>query len=763
MNRRRDEIRRSVNDLLYDGVKFSSAGSVLAALVVVAIFGPVVGYTPAVGWFVMVTVVYALRTLDLLAYRRYRARVGVCERGREWRRRVSLGALAASAGWSSCLWIIYPPDDPAYEALLILMLGGVCGGALATLPYDRKLSNAFQLIILVAVQVRLWTDAAQYTIELAIFSLFVFGFLITCGQEVAKNYYEQLSLRYDSQETNITLMKTTEEMARLGYWQWPVGTDTVELSDRLAVSLGFVDKHVSFTRCYRRIHPDDHDRVRQGIAKAGALEKEVSFEYRMRPRGANAGEYRHMKQVVKPVVDSHGATILLGTVQDVSDVKQAAERIYRMAYFDELTSLENRARFHEHLQHHVHVAEHRKQAFAVIYIDLDDFKGINESLGHEYADQYLRALASHLAGSVRKSDFVARMGGDEFALLVNDLGDDDVVDSTLRRILDFTRHTIAIGPHRIQPRMSAGVALFPRDATTPDRLLSCATIAVENIKPSPKTASAYYTPEMEQTRLERVRLEADLRYALEQDQFELWYQPKISLTENRMTGAEALIRWRHPDKGLISPNLFIDTAERVGMISDIGDWVLRTACRQQAEWRAQGHSFCVSINISGEHFTRPGFAAGVAAVLERHGLDGGALEIEITESVSRDPEEHGRVCHELRKAGVRISIDDFGTGYSSLSVLGDFEIDTIKIDRSFVTGLPDRATSRLMVKTIVNLSAGLGYDIIAEGVETLDQLEFLREAGCLDIQGYYFSRPVQACEIPRLAAGKWMAVQRRVA
>jgi len=763
MNRRRDEIRRNVNDLLYRGIKFSSAGSVACALVVMVIFGPIMGYGPAAAWFVMVSLVYAVRVADLYAYLQYRKRVDVGERGREWRRRVSVGALASAAIWSSSLWIIYPPGNPAYEALLVFTLGGVCGGAMATLPYDRKLSNAFQVLILVAVQARLWSDAGQYTIELAIIALFLFGFLVACGQEVARNYYEQLSLRYDSQQTNITLMKTTEEMASLGYWQWTIGMEMVELSDRLAASLGFADNHIAFRRCYRRIHPDDRARVRQGIAKVIDLDREVSFEYRIRPRADRASEYRHMKQVIKPVVDSHGAAILLGTVQDVTDVKQAAERIYRMAYYDDLTSLENRARFIEHLDHHVRLAEHKGQVLAVVYIDLDDFKGINDSFGHEHADQYLSTLAGHLAASVRKSDCVARMGGDEFAVLIHELHDSDVVDATVQRVLEFTRHTIAIGPHHVQPRLSAGIAMFPRDGSTSDKLLSCAALAVRHVKSNGKEASAYYTLAMEESRVERVRLEADLRYALEQDQFELWYQPKISLIENRMTGVEALIRWRHPDKGMILPDRFIETAERIGMISDIGDWVLHTACRQQAEWRAKGHTFLVSINISGEHFTRAGFVASVAEALEDNRLGDGDLEIEITESLSRDPEEHSRVCHELRKLGVRISIDDFGTGYSSLSVLGDFEIDTIKIDRSFVMGLPDRNASRLMVNTIVSLSAGLGYGTIAEGVETLEQLEWLRKSGCLNIQGYYFSRPVEASEISRLADSEWGQAPSRAA
>ena len=752
---RREEIRRAQTELLYDGVRFSSVGSVLAALVVLWTFGPVVGHGPVAAWFALMVAVYGTRVLDLACYRR-RARDGTRTGVDGWRRRVSVGALASSIAWCTCLLLAWPAGHPAHEGLLILMLGGVAGGALATLPYDARLSNAFQLIILGSVQLRLWIDPEPFTVTLALFSAFVFGFLIACGRTVGKNYVDLLSLRQDQQETNVALWRNAGEMARLGYWQWPMNTGSVELSAKLAEMLGLPPGTARIGTCHRLVHPDDRDRVRQSVRRAAEHGEEGHLELRVRPRGAIA--HRHMKQTVKLVTDSKGSRILLGTVQDVSDGKRAAERIFELAYYDELTGLANRAKFHEELAHRIGTAGELGQRLACIYVDLDDFKGVNDAFGHERADAYLAAVAARLRAAVRRGDPVARIGGDEFAVLVRDLDDDRAAEQTVARVLELAEHAIDIGPHRLQPRLSAGFAVYPDDAATPDGLLSCAALAMEHAKRDGRCPGARYGAHMEARRVARARLEADLRHALEHDQFELWYQPKIDLDEDRMSGVEALIRWRHPERGLLAPGSFIDTAERVGMICEIGDWVLRTACAQQARWKAAGLRFQVAINISGEHFTRPDFVASVARALDDNALEPGELEIEITESLSRDPAEHRAVCRELRGLGVRIAIDDFGTGYSSLSVIGELEIDTLKIDRAFVAGLPHAPGSRLLVESIVALSRGLGHGLVAEGVETLEQLECVRDAGCRSVQGYVFSRPVEASLVPGLCRRRWMPI-----
>ncbi len=746
------EIRRSQTDLLYDGVKFSAFGSVLAAAVVVWTLAPAVGLAPVAIWFVVIVIVYGARMLDLLCYRR-RANGGAHADVDGWRWRVRVGALAASIAWCTSLLLAWPAGHPTLEVLLVLMLGGVASGALATLPYDARLSAAFQGIILGSVQLRLWVEPEPFTPTLALFTAFVFGFLLACGRTVGRNYVDLLSLRQDQQETNVALWRDAGEMARLGYWQWPMNTASIDLSTKLADMLGLAPGPTRIGTCYQLVHPEDRDRVRDSVRRAAIDGEEAHLELRVRAHGT--ADHRHMKQTVKPVTDSKGSRVLLGTMQDVSDVKRAAERIFELAYYDELTKLANRVKFHDELAHRVAAAGLLGRRLACIYIDLDDFKGVNDAFGHERADAYLAAIAARLDGAVRRGDPVARIGGDEFAVLVREAEDERVVERTVARVLETVTGPIDVGTHRIQPKLSAGFAIYPDDAATPDGLLSCAALAMAHAKLVDASSAARYGAHMEAERVARVRLEADLRHALEHEQFELWYQPKIDLVEGRMSGVEALIRWRHPERGLLPPALFIDVAERVGMICEIGDWVLRTACAQRARWKAAGLRFEVAINVSGEHFVRPDFVDSVARALDDHGLDGDELEIEITESLSRDAAQHRAVCRRLRALGVRIAIDDFGTGYSSLSVIGSLEIDTLKIDRAFVADLPHASSSRLLVESIVGLSRGLGHGLVAEGVETIEQLECVRRAGCRTVQGYYFSRPVEAALVPELARRCW--------
>lgn len=752
INVRQNEIRRNQNDLLYAGVKFSAFGTFGAALVVTYTFGAVSGHNNALAWLSLIVVAYAIRLYDLLAYNR---RTDKNDSSSQWKIRLSAGALLSSIAWASSLWIIYPENNPAYEALLILALGGVAGGALATLPYDKKLNNAFQLILFLSVQTRLFVDASDYAASLSVVSFFVFGFLLVCGKEVGKNYIDLLSLRYDSQETNITLMKTTEEMAKVGYWQWGIGEKSLEASEMLSSITGLNSGITSITDCYKLIHPADRPSVKNSIMKALHSDDDCTVEFRAKNRRTQ--EYRNINQVVKRIIDSHNNTILIGTVQDVTAIKQAEERIYNLAFYDPLTSLRNRASFHDYLKFSVDLASKQQSSLAVIYMDLDEFKSINDSYGHECGDALLREFSEHLQRSVRKTDVVARLGGDEFIILIDNLSSESDVIATVERCLSFLKQTITIGSYKINPKISSGVSMYPQDGRDPDTLIKNATIATDYIKKSkPLVKYAFYSEQMTSDLVERVRLEADLRHALKSDQFELWYQPKINVNKNHMTGVEALIRWRHPIKGLVPPGLFIETAERIGMISDIGAWVMRTACRQQAIWRRSGLPLQVAINISGEHFTAPDFVSDVKAVLKEFDVQPNDLEIEITESLSRNPEEQNVVCRELRKIGVKIAIDDFGTGYSSLSVLGEMEFDTIKIDRSFIIGLPDNINSQLMVKTIVGLSAAMGCDIIAEGVETSEQLGYLMDIDCPNIQGYYFSKPVEVMNIPKLTQLEWM-------
>ncbi|MGQ7847221.1 putative bifunctional diguanylate cyclase/phosphodiesterase [Granulosicoccus sp. 3-233] len=748
---RKEAIRHNQNELLYKGVKFSVVGSLAAAVVAMYFFGPLVASQGAAWiWFTALWLVYLARALDCYLFMRAtHARQHV----QHWTRRFKTGALSSAIAWSLSMWMIFPTDDMAHQVLLVLTLGGVAAGALASLPYDRSLSNIFQLLIFTSVFIRLLVEGSSFSIELALFSTFVFGFLLACGKDVGKNYIDLLRLRQDSQETNLTLIRTTEQMARLGYWQWDLNSKAVDMSTNLTLMLGFRNRKVDIKDCFALMHPDDQLKVQHACAHV--MKTGVDTEIEFRTADTRSGDMRHMRQVLKLLVDSDDKTFLLGTIQDVTDVKSAEQKIYSMAYYDDLSGLANRAHFHENLDAEFALARLRHQQFAIIYVDLDDFKGVNDSYGHECGDNYLKHFSNYLTSLTERGDMAARLGGDEFCLLLRDIDNRQEAHDMALQCLEYCNQIVQVGNHRIHPRLSVGIALFPDNAQTADDLVKCADMAMYTVKQAGKHSFAFYDEKMARDNRERVRLEADLRQALDSDEFELWYQPKFDILDNTLTGVEALIRWRHPDRGMIPPDLFISTAERVGMIKEIGEWVLANASAQLKQWNDRGMRLGMAVNISGDHFVAEGFCEFVFDTLRENGLKFQDIEIEITESLSRDPEVHTRICRRLRNAGVRVAIDDFGTGYSSLSVLGQLEVDTLKVDKSFIDGIVDDPAAQLMVRSIIDLSLGLGYDVVAEGVETAEQLDFLRNNDCPYIQGYLFSRPVEAEQIPHLTTMDW--------
>ncbi|MFT6307702.1 MAG: diguanylate cyclase (GGDEF)-like protein [Patiriisocius sp.] len=748
---RQSAIRHSQNQLLYGGIKFSAAGSLAAAFIIFYTYGSIVDPLLVGNWFIVIISAYLFRLVDFRAFERDS---NAAANPKKWGRRFNVGALLASSAWASSMWIIFPADDIAHQLLLVLTLIGVAGGALASLPYDRRLNLAFQLIIVVSVEVRLLTFDDSISYEMALYSLMIFGFQLSCGKEVGKKYFELIRLKQDIQDKNSSVMKTTERMAQIGYWEWDGKAPTIDLSENLA-EIWKVDSGSMLAKsCFQKIHVEDRRAVRKSFMKVRDVDDGVVIEYRM-ATGLERSEYeyRSMRQVIKSDISESGKRQLLGTVQDITDIKSAEAKIYDMAYYDGLTGLANRSCFHEQLSSVISKSRISKKQFSVVYIDLDNFKGVNDSYGHECGDGYLQKFSEHLKNTVRKVDLVARLGGDEFCILVNDIQDISDSIATAKRCLEFSNNIIEVGNHRISPQLSVGISTYPQDGKEPDDIVKSADLAMYYVKNNGKHDFAVYDERMAIETEEQMRLEADLKQALINEEFELWYQPQVNIQENTYSGVEALIRWRHPTRGLVRPDLFITTAERVGMIKEIGEWVLETGCAQLAEWNAQGLYTQLAVNISGEHFIAAGFPEFVDRVVKLHNLNPDHVEIEITESMSRDPVAHTQVCNALQKIGVRIAIDDFGTGYSSLSLLGKMPVNTLKIDKSFIDGVPGDEGSKLMVKSITELCLGFNYNIVAEGVEHAEQLAFLKSLNIPHVQGYHFSKPLPSEEIQPLLMG----------
>ena len=470
---------------------------------------------------------------------------------------------------------------------------------------------------------------------------------------------------------------------------------------------------------------------------------------------------------LSPVRDEDGTVTHFVTIQhDITSVKAYENELQHQSLHDGLTGLANRVLLHDRLQQAITHAARRGHAVWIVSIDLDRFKFTNSRLGHKGGDRLLQAVAERLQVSVRPTDTVARIGGDEFALLLlPEHGAGRPGAHQVQRLLDDIAAPLTIDDQQLFLSCSAGVAVYPDDGADPDQLSERADIAMYRAKEIGRSNFQFYTAAMNEQLGERVLIEGALRGALERDEFVLHYQPQIDIVSGRIVGMEALVRWQHPELGMVAPNRFIGLCEETGLILPIGAWVLRTACAQLLAWQAAGRQHLrMAVNISARQVAEEGFVRAVAAVLAETGLAPACLELELTETLVMNDLEHAIVVmHELKKLGVKLAIDDFGTGYSSLAHLKRFEVDVLKIDQTFVRDLTVDPDDAAIVATIIALAANLNLDVISEGVETLEQVAFLREHGCRQMQGYYFSRPVAAAAFALLLAENEASVALRAA
>jgi diguanylate cyclase (GGDEF)-like protein len=437
---------------------------------------------------------------------------------------------------------------------------------------------------------------------------------------------------------------------------------------------------------------------------------------------------------------------LINVVEDVTERREASDRIAHLAHFDALTDLPNRVLFREQLEQWLERARHG-QTFALLYIDIDEFKGINDSLGHHVGDELLKAIAERIKACLKPADMVARLGGDEFAVLLTEIaGRDDVVAFT-KRVFDVIRKPYHCLGHQLTSDASIGIAMAPLDGTERDQIIKNADLAMYAAKAGGRRTFRFFEATMDESARLRLQMEQDMRRALVEGQFEIYYQPLVDLTNNAMTGCEALLRWHHPERGMIPPLDFIPLAEDTGFINEIGDWVLRTACAEAATWPSH---IRLAVNVSPVQLKSHSLSLRIASALAGSGLAPQRLEIEITEAVLiRDDDVALKILHQLHDIGVRIALDDFGTGYSSLSYLKRFPFDKIKIDRCFVSDI-EAGGSLAIVQAVVNIAAASNMTTTAEGVETGEQKTLLRELGCTEMQGYLFSAPKPAAEVRKL-------------
>ncbi|MDT4966365.1 MAG: hypothetical protein QOJ64_1102 [Acidobacteriota bacterium] len=522
----------------------------------------------------------------------------------------------------------------------------------------------------------------------------------------------------------------------------------LQVNRSLSEILGYSEEELLSGSLQDFVHEDDLAALLVGIDKLVAKEiTTCQMEQRyLHKRGQIAWVLSSLSLVRAPQKES---SHLIFQIQDITERKRAEERLVHDAFHDGLTGLPNRAMFMDHLKHAVELAKRNKDhSFAVLFLDLDRFKVINDSLGHLVGDQLLVCIARRLETCLRSIDTVARLGGDEFTILLEDLKDWSEAIEIVERIQLELSLPFKLGAQEIFTTASIGIAPSTTGYDRAEDILRDADTAMYRAKLLGKARHEIFDKGMHDHAMKLMHLETDLRRAVERNELRVYYQPIVSLATHEITGFEALVRWQHPARGLISPLDFIPIAEETGLIVPIGQWVLQQACRQMSEWQRQAPAdppLFISVNLSAKQFTQPDLLKQITRVLRDTGLDAHSLKLEITESVVMEQMDAVTgTLRQLKALGVELSIDDFGTGYSSLSYLHRLPIDTLKIDRSFVSQMSQKDENREIVRTIATLAQSLGLKVVAEGIETIEQVEQLRALKCEGGQGFLFSRPVDA-------------------
>jgi diguanylate cyclase (GGDEF)-like protein/PAS domain S-box-containing protein len=561
-----------------------------------------------------------------------------------------------------------------------------------------------------------------------------------------------------TQRAHLAQLMRAQRIARLGGWEWDRSSDTIDCSAEVYRMLG-VDE-ASFrprpASIQSLIHQEDRRAFRRWLIKLARGAEAEGMDLRV---VAKDGELRHVHLLGEGLPNDAGRIVCVaGTIQDATERTRAIQQIHRLAYFDVLTELPNRSRFHERLAETLEVAKRDGKPFAIMFLDLDHFKRINDTLGHAVGDDLLRIIAQRLTRSLRQDDMagmthvkgterdVCRQGGDEFIVLLNGVSTEQEAAHAASRLLATLAQPIVIGTQELFVSASIGIVLHPRDGDDLDTLLKNADVAMYHAKGEGRNRYFFYRESMRAASAERLSLEHDLRKALEGGQFELHYQPQIEVRTGRIVGIEALIRWNHPTLGLLTPGHFIGVAEEAGMIMDIWEWVMVTALIQHNAWLEQGlPAVTIAVNLSSVQFDDPGLAERVRESARVVGVPLDYLELEVTESMlMHDFDATLKTLNALRAMGVKIAIDDFGTGYSSLAYLRRLPVDKLKLDQSFTRDVGQKENDGAIIKAVMAMAGALELAVVAEGVETQAQIDFLLALGCTTVQGYMLGRPLPA-------------------
>jgi len=542
-------------------------------------------------------------------------------------------------------------------------------------------------------------------------------------------------------------LATAQRMVGLGYWRWDSTTDSLSVSEELAGLCGTTPREFGgdLQSLLQRVQDEDRQYVRQQIQQLGEQPIAQSLTFRL------CG-FQSRELIVNQELNSPSPDIILGTMQDVTEQKRNEEQIRKLAYTDALTSMANRPHFEIHLKSSIRAAERHKRQFALMYVDLDGFKDVNDSLGHDVGDDLLVEVGRRLASVLREKDFAARLGGDEFCLIIEDTSDDCAAANVAIRCMKALATPIQLDGQTLQTRASIGIARYPQDGKDGVSLKKCADSAMYAAKRQGKGLYAFYLPELTEQAKQRLNLESELRRAIEHDELLLHYQPLVSLVHGRLVGVEALLRWDHPERGLLIPDDFLDLAKRINLAATLDFWVLEKACRQLALWQADDLSgLRLTVNCSTQVLQSADCVQRLEDVLERSGVSADRLELDITGAIISSEAGDLKIAQALHDLGVKLAIDHFGTELSSWSILKRFPLDSVKLDRQFVQDMLGSPEATSLLGSMVAMSRAMRKNLLVEGVETLDQVLVLSGFGCETAQGNFFSPPVPVDHIPVLA------------
>ncbi len=724
--------------------RFSLITSVLLAALLAYVQRNVISTSIIYSWLALITVLSLGRGVLIVSY----LRANVVD-SQSWLNQYRLLIFLVGASWGAAGFLLFPVESPQHQLFLIFMLAGLTTGGIVAFSADLICAMSFAVLTLMPTVIRLIALSDALSVAMAVAALLYLSFLLISTWLINRNMRENISLHVEAAARE-EVVRSSEERYRLLLNHSPVG-------------IFHYDTHFNITFSNKRFA----DLLQNSIEKIvgtnlktlndtsalPALEKALSGEI-----GLYEGNYTAtysaanlwISLICAPSLDSSENVVGgIAIVQDISERKQAEYIIENLAFYDSLTQLPNRQLLHDRLKHALATSAHSDKNGALLFLDLDNFKILNDSHGHDAGDALLRLVAKRLTHCLHEEDTVSRLGGDEFVVLVEDLSQQEAIAATQAEIIGEKILTSLKQPYQLQEKeyqssASIGVVLFKGHHQPQEELLKRADIAMYQAKKAGRNTLRFFDPRMQDAVNSRVDMERELRKALENDQFQLYYQIQVD-RDDHILGAETLIRWVHPQRGFISPAEFIPLAEETGLILTIGQWVLESACMQLKIWQQhpKTRDLSLSVNVSAKQFHQADFVDQLKAVIERFAINPLLLKLELTESFLLDNiEDTILTMNALNKVGIQFSLDDFGTGYSCLQYLKRLPLDQLKIDQSFVRDIATDSSDRAIVGTIIAMAKTLELDVIAEGVETQEQLNLLLDKGCEHFQGYLFSKPI---------------------